>query len=185
MLIFLLRHFKSSRPEFLCKNRVLSSFAKFTGKIRYKKQKPLVVTYRDYKNFSNESFWSELLSAKERCNNISFADFGRVLTREISSRDETLPGMKSSLFIVKCLLRFTRFCRDEIWSRDELISVKKAGMKFHPGMKKRQKRRVNTSSLNEILKWACFFFIFDVCNQICFPKLTCLNIMRVYKCYET
>ena len=25
-------------------------------KIQYKKQKPLVVTYRDYKNFSNESF---------------------------------------------------------------------------------------------------------------------------------
>ena len=27
--------------------------------IRYKKQKPLVVTYRDYKNFSNESFRTE------------------------------------------------------------------------------------------------------------------------------
>ena len=25
-------------------------------KIHYKKQKPLVVTYKDYKNFSNESF---------------------------------------------------------------------------------------------------------------------------------
>ena len=44
-------------------------------KIHYKKQKPLVVTYRDYKNFSNESFRVELLSAVERYNNISVADF--------------------------------------------------------------------------------------------------------------
>ena len=51
------------------------------------------------------------------------------------------PGMKSSLSMVKCLLLFTRFCRDEISSRDE----------------KKKKRRVNTSSRDEILKWACFF----------------------------
>ena len=63
----------------------------------------------------------------------------RVFTRQISFRDETRPGMKSSLSKVKCLLLFTRFCRDEISSRDELISVKKAGMKFHPGMKKRKR----------------------------------------------
>ena len=44
-------------------------------KIHYKKQKPLLVTYRDYKNFSNESFQTELLSAMERYSNISFADF--------------------------------------------------------------------------------------------------------------
>ena len=36
---------------------------------------PLVVTYRDYKKLSIESFRSELLSAMERLNNISFADF--------------------------------------------------------------------------------------------------------------
>ena len=44
-------------------------------KIHYKNRKPLVVTYRDYKKFSIESFRSELLSAMERHNNISFADF--------------------------------------------------------------------------------------------------------------
>ena len=48
-------------------------------------------------------------------------------------------GMKSSLPLVKYLLLFTRFCRNEISSRDELISVKKTGMKFHPGMKIRKK----------------------------------------------
>ena len=62
--------------------------------------------------------------------------FKRVFTLEISSRDETRPGMKSSLSMVKCLLLFTRFCRDEISSRDE----------------KKKKRRVNTSSRDEILK---------------------------------
>ena len=89
--------------------------------------------------------------------------------------------MKSSLSMVKCLLLFTRFYRDEISFRDELISVKKTGMKFHPG---RKKIRVNTSFRDEILKWVCFFFfffsIFDLCIQICFPKLTCLNVMRVW-----
>ena len=56
----------------------LSDFHKLTLailKIRYKKQRPLVVTYRDYKNFSNETFRTELLSAMERYSNISFADF--------------------------------------------------------------------------------------------------------------
>ena len=43
----------------------------------------------------------------------------RVFTREISSQDETRPEMKSSLSMVKCLLLFTRFSRDEISSRDE------------------------------------------------------------------
>ena len=56
----------------------LSDFHKLTLtvlKIYYKKQKPLVITYRDYKNFSNETFRIELLSAMERYSNISFADF--------------------------------------------------------------------------------------------------------------
>ena len=65
-----------------------------------------------------------------------------VFTREISSQDETRPGMKSFLSMVKCLLLFTRFCRDEISFRDKLIG--KTGMKFHPGMIKRKKRRVST-----------------------------------------
>ena len=64
--------------------------------------------------------------------------FERVFTREISSRDKIRRGMKSSLSMVKCLLLFTPFCRDEISSQDELIPVKKTGMKFHPGMKKRK-----------------------------------------------
>ena len=38
--------------------------------------------------------------------------------------------------MMKCLLLFTRFRQDEISTRDELIPLKKAGMKFHPGMKK-------------------------------------------------
>ena len=44
-------------------------------KIRYKKQKPLVVMYRDYKKFSNETFRIGLLSSMERYSNISLADF--------------------------------------------------------------------------------------------------------------
>ena len=88
-----------------------------------------------------------------------------VFTREISSQDETRPGMKSSLSVVKCLLLFTCFCRDKISSRDELIPVKKAGMKFHLGMKKRS---VNTSSADEILQQACFYLIFDACTQHAF-----------------
>ena len=64
-----------------------------------------------------------------------------------------------------------------------------AEMKFHPRDRdeissrdgKKKKWRVNTSSQDEILKWAFFFSIFDVFFQICFPKLMCLNIMRVWK----
>ena len=44
-------------------------------KIHYKKQKSLVVTYRDYKNFSNGTLRREVLSAMERYSNISFFDF--------------------------------------------------------------------------------------------------------------
>ena len=43
--------------------------------IHYKNQKLLVATFRDYKNFSNESFRQDILSAMERYSNISFADF--------------------------------------------------------------------------------------------------------------
>ena len=38
-----------------------------------------------------------------------------------------------------------------------MLLLKKTGMKFHPGMKKRKKNRVNTSSRDEILKRAYFF----------------------------
>ena len=40
-----------------------------------KKQKSLVITYRDCKNVSNETFQTEILSAMERYSNVSFADF--------------------------------------------------------------------------------------------------------------
>ena len=59
------------------------------------------------------------------------------------------------------ILGWTHPCqkdRQEISSRDE----------------NKKKRRVNTSSRNEILKWACF----DGFIQICFRNLTCLNIMK-------
>ena len=49
------------------------------------------------------------------------------------------PWMKSSLSMMKCLLLFTRFSRDETSSRDELIPVQKTVTKFHPGMKKGKK----------------------------------------------
>ena len=68
--------------------------------------------------------------------------------------------------MVKCLLLFTRFSRDEIWSWDEISSRDE----------KEKERRLNTSCRDEILKWACFFKIFDVCIR--FPKLTCLNFMK-------
>ena len=45
------------------------------------------------------------------------------------------PRMKSSLSMVKCLLLFTRFCRDEISSRDE-----RRGWNFIPGWKKEKKK---------------------------------------------
>ena len=48
----------------------------------------------------------------------------------MSSRDETRPGMKSSLSMAKCLLLFTRFCRDEISSRDKKKRKKRNLTKF-------------------------------------------------------
>ena len=56
--------------------------------------------------------------------------FERVLKSELLSRDETCLGTKSN----QKQNLFTRFCRDKISSRDELIPVKITGMKFRPGM---------------------------------------------------
>ena len=130
-----------------------------------------------------------------------------MFARQISSQDETRPRTKSSPSMVKWILLFTRFCRDQTSFPDELIPVKKAGMKIPPGMKKRHKRLEDTSSRDEILKWTCFVFLFltyqctknevlvtfteeilngklrflcSVCVQICFSRLTCLNIMKVW-----
>ena len=74
-----------------------------------------------------------------------------MFTRETSSRDETRPGTKSSLSMAKYLLLFTRFCRDEILSRDELIPAKKTD-EISLRDEKKKKRRVNTSFQDEILK---------------------------------
>ena len=64
-----------------------------------------------------------------------------------------------------------------------------AEMKFHAGMKnrdeisswdeKKKKRRVSTSSRDEILKWACFFNFWRII-QVCFPNSACLNITKVW-----
>ena len=78
-----------------------------------------------------------------------------------------VPGRNHPCPMVKCFLLFTRFCRDEISSLDE----------------KKKKTRVNTSSWDEILN-EHVFLIFDVCIQICCPKLTCLNIMKVRPLYK-
>ena len=43
----------------------------------------------------------------------------KVFTRKILSRGETRPRTKSSLSLVKCLLLFTHFCRDEISFRNK------------------------------------------------------------------
>ena len=91
-----------------------------------------------------------------------------MFTHEMSSWDETRPGTKSSLSMVKYLLLFRRFCRDEILSWDELIPVKKTGMKFHPRMKKRNKRCVNISFQDEILKWAFLKNFWRMCSNILF-----------------
>ena len=68
--------------------------------------------------------------------------FKKAFTLEISFWDETRPGSKPSLSMVKFLLLFTRFLWDEILSRDKLIPSKITGMKqylftreFHLGMK--------------------------------------------------
>ena len=66
-------------------------------------------------------------------------------------------------------------------------------MKFHPGMKdrdeissqyaKKEKRRVNTSSQDEILKWACFFYFWRMYSSIfskfsMFEQNESMNIMK-------
>ena len=88
----------------------------------------------------------------------------------------------------------------EISSLDELVPVYDemsqclhvfAEIKFHPGMNsslskrqgwKKKKKTYKHFILGRNFEMSMFFFfIFDVCIQICFPKLTCLNIMRVWK----
>ena len=64
--------------------------------------------------------------------------------------------MKSSLSMMKCLLLFTRFSRDEISPRDELIPVQKTATKFHPGMKKGKK---DVQAFNPRMNFAMSMFL--------------------------
>ena len=52
-----------------------------------------------------------------------------------------------------------------------------AEMKLHPGMKKRKKKKTCKHFIRGWnFKMSIFFKLFDVCIQICLPKLTYLNI---------
>ena len=73
--------------------------------------------------------------------------------------------MKSSQPMVKCLLLFTTFH----W--DEITPIKKAEMTFH---EKKIIRCVKTSSGMKFYDEHVFSMY-----PICFPTLTCLNIMKV------
>lgn len=44
-------------------------------KIHYEKVSPKILTYRDYKHFSNKSFHSDVLNEIERYHDFSFTDF--------------------------------------------------------------------------------------------------------------
>ena len=104
-----------------------------------------------------------------------------VFTPEISSRDETRPRMKSSLSMMKCLLLFTCCCQDEISTWDELIPVKKTGVKFHPGTKKKEKNTCKHLIQGWNFKMSMFFFNFwTYVFKYAFSKLKCLNIMGVW-----
>ena len=81
------------------------------------------------------------------------------------------PGMKSFPSLVKCLLLFICFSRDEILSQNKFIPVKNREMKFHFAIIKNTKRRVNILLRDGNLKWACFYLIFDVRDQYAFHML--------------
>ena len=67
--------------------------------------------------------------------------------------------------------------------RWNFISGWKIVMKFLPGMKKKKKRGVKTSSRDEILKWACFFYFWRMYSSM-FSKFSMsehnesMNIMK-------
>ena len=105
------------------------------------------------------SSWDEILSRQKRENS------KRHFTID---RDDFIPGRVSS--------------RDEI-SRVNTLSKRK-GWNFILGWKK-EKETCKHLIPGWNFKMSMFLKIFDVCMQIYFPKLTCLNRMRVYKCYET
>ena len=94
-----------------------------------------------------------------------------MFSSEISSRDEIIPVYgEMSLTVYTFLPRWnfipgwTHSCQKD---RDEISS-------------RMEKRRVNTSSWDEILKWVCFFFFFGHFWRMYSNMLTCLNIMKVW-----
>ena len=103
-----------------------------------------------------------------------------MFSREISSWDEIIPVYGEMSFTVYTFLPrwnfipgYTHLCqkdRDEISSREE----KKTCKHFIPGW------NFKISMFFFCFLFFVFFFIFDVCIQICFPKLTCLNIVGVW-----
>ena len=86
------------------------------------------------------------------------------------------PRMKSTLSMMKCLLPFTRFGQDEVSTRNELIPVKKAGMKFHSGMKKKMYKHF---MCKPNFTMSIFLLNFWRMYSTFFPTLICLNIMKV------
>ena len=68
-----------------------------------------------------------------------------------------VPGRNHPCLMVKCLLLFTRFCRDKISSRDELTLY---------------------YSRVEILKLVCFFFFFFRGYSNMFEHNESMNIMK-------
>ena len=92
------------------------------------------------------------------------------------------PGMKLSLSMVKCLLLFTRFCRDEISSRYELIPVKNRD-EISSRNEKKKTRCVNISSGDEILKLVFFFYFWRMYSNMLskvnvFEHNESMNIMK-------
>ena len=83
------------------------------------------------------------------------------------SRDEIIPVYGEMSLTVYMFLPRWNFMLG--WKTDEISSWDE----------KKKKRRVNTSSRDEILKWACFFNFWRII-QVCFPNSACLNTMKVW-----
>ena len=86
-----------------------------------------------------------------------------------SSPDEIIPVYGEMSLTVYTLL-----------PRWNFIPGWKTGMRFHPGMKKKEKKTCKHFILGWNFKMSMFFLIFDVCIQVCFPNSACLNIMKVW-----
>ena len=77
------------------------------------------------------------------------------------------PGLKSSLSMVKCLFYYLQvFYRMKFHSGMNSFLSNRQGWNFIPGWKKKNNRRVNTSSQDEILKWVCFFNFWHIYSNM-------------------